>query len=217
MPLRLDLHVHTINSKDGHTNLEDLPHVVLNRGLDGIAVTDHNVLSKIQFKEIIIIPGIEVSTAHGHMLALNVRESITKGLSADETVEMIHNQSGLAILPHPYDFLRSSLRPKRLLRNADAVETVNASSPLFPLSKWFAERFAQSRRLPVTGGSDSHLPETIGNGYTLIDVESTSIDDIVEAIRKGRTQAFGSAVSLFDRARKLKLDVDKRFRRKLDV
>ncbi len=217
MPLKFDLHVHTVNSKDGHTSLEDLPRVVLNHGLDGIAVTDHDVLSKVQSKEITVIPGIEVSTRHGHMLALNIRESIRKGLPADETVEIIHDQNGLAVLPHPYDFLRSSLRPKKLLRKADAVETVNASSPLFPLSKWFAERFAASRGLPVTGGSDSHLPQTIGDGYTLIDVESTHIDDIVEAIRKGRTQAFGRPVSLVNRARELKLDIDKRLMLRLDV
>lgn len=208
MPLKLDLHVHTINSKDGHTRLQDLPRIVLNHGLDGIAVTDHNVLSKVRSKEIAIIPGVEVSTRNGHMLALNVGELIEKGLPADETVERIHEQNGLAVLPHPYDFLRSSLRPKILLRKTDAIETVNASSPLFLLSKWFAEKFAESRGLPVTGGSDSHIPQTIGNGYTLIDVESTNVDDIIEAIRKGRTKAFGRPVSLLNRARKLRLDID---------
>jgi predicted metal-dependent phosphoesterase TrpH len=207
MLLKLDLHVHTTYSSDGHTTPQDLSRIVLKRGLDGVAVTDHNVLSRIHADEIIVIPGIEISTKHGHILALNVHEPVKREMSADETVEMIHSQGGLAILPHPYDFFRSSLRPRRLLARADAVETVNASSPFFALSKWFAARFASSANLPVTGGSDSHLPQTIGDGYTVIDTASRSIDEVVEAIRKGRTRACGNPISLLNRARKLKLDI----------
>ncbi len=212
MLLKLDLHVHTINSRDGHTRPEDLSKIVPSRGLDGVAVTDHNVLSMIKVDRIIIIPGIEISTRHGHLLALDAQDPVKRGLSADETVETIHRQNGLAVLPHPYDFLRSSLRPRRLLKEVDAVETVNASSPFFALSKWFAEGFANHASLPVTGGSDSHIPETVGNGYTIVDAESRSVDSIIEAIRKGRTQAYGKPVSLISRAKKLRLDMcGKRF------
>jgi predicted metal-dependent phosphoesterase TrpH len=207
MLLKLDLHVHTVYSKDGHTMPQDLSRIVSKRGLDGVAVTDHNVLSRIHAVGIIVVPGIEVSTRHGHLLALNVDQPIKRGVSVKETVEMIHSQSGLAVLPHPYDFLRSSLRPRRLLTKADAVETINASSPFFGLSKWFAERFADSVGLPVTGGSDSHLPQTIGDAYTVIEAASRSVDDVIEGIRKGRTQAYGKPVSLLNRVRKLKLDI----------
>jgi len=186
----------------------------MSRGLDGVAVTDHNVLSRMRSEEIIVIPGVEISTRHGHLLALDVKDPVKRGLSAEETVEKIHGQDGLAVLPHPYDFVRSSLTPLRLLKSADAVETVNASAPFFSLSKWLAERFARHASLPVIGGSDSHLPETIGDGYTVIDAESRSIDDVVNAIRNGRTWAYGRPISFINRARKLKLDIfDKHLRR----
>jgi hypothetical protein len=217
MLLKIDLHVHTVNSSDSYTLPGDLPRIVLDRGLDGVAVTDHNVLSRVHAEKITVIPGIEISTRHGHMLALNINEPIRRGLSADETVEIIHGQGGLAVLPHPYDLLRSSLRPRKLLTRVDAVETVNASAPLFGLSKWFAERFADSANIPVTGGSDSHLPQTIGTGYTVINADSRSIDVVIEAIRKGKTQAYGSPISLSNRARKLRLDISKHFGRRSDA
>lgn len=210
MILKLDLHVHTTYSGDSHTTPQDLLGMVTKHGLDGVAVTDHNILSRFRIEGMIVVPGMEISTKHGHLLALDVNTPVKRNMSADETVETIHAQGGIAVLPHPYDMLRSSLRPKRLLKRVDAVETVNASAPFFVLSKWFAEGFARHANLPVTGGSDSHLPETIGNAFTLVDTESPSVDDIIDSIRMGKTQASGGPVSLLNRARKLRLDLDRK-------
>ena len=168
------------------------------------------MLSRVDTEEIIISHGIEISTRKGHLIALNVKKPIKKCMGVDETVDMIHAQNGLVVLPHPFDIFRSSIKPKNFSKSIDAIETINASSPFFYLTRTMAEKFANSRKLPVTGGSDSHIPQTIGDGYTIIDTTSRRLDDIMDALIKGRTQAVGNPLSLINRARKMNFDL-KRF------
>ncbi|MCJ7574156.1 histidinol-phosphatase, partial [Candidatus Bathyarchaeota archaeon] len=57
--------------------------------------------------------------------------------------------------------------------------------------------------LPVTGGSDSHIPRTIGRAYTVVDSASSEVEDIIEAIKRGRTEAIGSGTSVTERLEKV--------------
>ncbi|MBS7634607.1 hypothetical protein KEJ34_03805 [Candidatus Bathyarchaeota archaeon] len=67
------------------------------------------------------------------------------------------------------------------------------------MSKKFAVRY----RMPQTAGSDSHIPETIGSAYTIIENDEASVDDIIEAIRKGLTVPFGKGIPLILRIKKI--------------
>jgi len=208
LPLKIDMHVHTCYSEDAVTTLEDLVLYSKRRGLDGIAVTDHNTVDgAIKAKEttgLILIPGIEVSTVSGHVLGLNLTTPIPKGLGLDETVEKIHEADGIAVAAHPSAFLKSHLGSDVLKRavKMDAVEVINSSNFPFSLLTHLNRRLASQLNLPQTAGSDSHIPETIGLAYAIVDAEP-DIDDIIEAIKKGSAVPYGRSIPLGLRLKKI--------------
>jgi len=207
--LRLDLHVHTVFSGDSINDLDDIIRYVKLRKLDGIAITDHNTVEgALSFQKainkIIVIPGIEVSTSKGHILGLNVTEVIPKGLDPVETVDLIHEAGGIAVMAHPFAIHKHSLRenPISSKLKLDAIEVINSSVfPFYPLHL-LSKRLASKLRLPQTGGSDSHFPETIGLAYTLINAQPR-IDNIILAIKKGRTEAKGRPIPITLRFKQL--------------
>ena len=205
MPLlKLDLHVHTVSSYDAHTKREDLPAIIKSRGLDGVAVTEHNIFDPPRFDDALILPGVEISSRDGHIIALGINEMIQPRLPADETIQRIHNQDGVAIIPHPYDPVCQCIKIARLKTRPDAVETVNADALSFYISNWLARRDSTKFKLPQVGGSDSHIPQTIGDAYTLIDTKSKDLKDILDGIRSGKVSGEGRATSIMNKMRKLR-------------
>jgi predicted metal-dependent phosphoesterase TrpH len=199
--MRLDLHVHSQYSPDSHSSIEAILKQAQEAGLDGIAITDHNsvqsffVASKLAEDlglDLIIVPGAEISTSEGHLIALGTHNLLPSGLSAVETIEHAHDNGGIAVAPHPYAFFRQGIRNlqgKRL----DAVETFN-SKHLFGFSNYLAYRSARKLNLGVTGGSDSHKVETIGFGYTEVNIaDGADVAQILQAIKTCKSQAKGRA------------------------
>jgi len=215
-PLKIDLHVHTCYSYDGFTTLEEVLANSKRRGLDGVAVTDHGTLAgalrliKAKTKGLIVIPGMEIETLQGHVLALNVTTPIPPKLRASETIQKIHEAGGIAIVCHPRVIYKVRWRPKTFSAlKFDAVEVVNSATFPFSLSTRLSRSLATRFSLPQTGGSDSHLPQTIGMAYTLIDADP-EVDEIVQAIKEGATVPCGKPISLAMRFKKVFLDVKKR-------
>ena len=204
MPLlKLDLHVHTVGSPDAHTRIEDLPEIIRAKGLDGLAVTEHNNFDPPSFSDVLIVPGVEISSRDGHVLALGVRESIPSRLSADETITRIHDQGGIAIIPHPHDPVSERVKIAQLKVRPDAVETVNADALSFQISNWLARRDARKFGLPQVGGSDSHIPQSIGDAYTIVDSTSRDVRDVLESIKAGKAHPEGHPTSILNKIRKL--------------
>ncbi|MCW4010117.1 MAG: CehA/McbA family metallohydrolase [Candidatus Bathyarchaeota archaeon] len=196
MVVNADLHVHSIYSSDSFISPKDLIYFAKKRGLNAVAVTDHNrvegalkIAKETSFR---IIPGIEVSSMHGHIVGLNVTEVIPKGLSADETVDRIHAAGGVAVACHPYTFFKYSLK-EHVSAKFDAVEIINARAFPFGRSVRKAEEAAKRFGLSRVAGTDAHYGPQIGFAYTAIDAEP-NVDDIAEAILKGRCQPFGTSV-----------------------
>ncbi len=209
MRLRIDLHVHTRDSLDSHISLDHAARRCREENLDGFAVTNHDFFSDIPSSwlkktDLVILRGMEVSARGAHILALDINEEVDMGLGIRETVEKIHEQGGLAIIAHPYSVLRTWVNRREIeAAGFDLVEVANAYQ--FPYG-WMLERntrLAQELGLPQTGGSDAHIPRTVGRAYTVLEVDERSEEGVLEALRKGKTKAEGRGISLAER---LKLD-----------
>ena len=191
--MKFDLHIHSTYS-DGHADVKEIIKAAKRRGLDGIALTDHDTMRGIPVArkyirdrrlDLILIPGIEVTTSEGHLLVLGVDEPPEKKLSPEETIEMAHDLGGIADVPHPYHPFRHAIGR---IPDADAVEVYN-SKHLFGLANGRAKLEAKRRGMSMVAGSDSHFADTVGLGVTEIDAED--VDGVLEAIRAGRTKILG--------------------------
>lgn len=210
MRLRLDLHLHTTKSIDSTVELEDAARRCREEGLDGFAVTDHDELSKIpsEFSEnsgIIIIPGMEVSADGAHILAFDIEEPIPPQLPIPETVDLIHDQGGIAIVAHPYSVFRAWVNGREIEEAGfDCIEVANAAQ--FPYGWMLSKNTVLARKLglPETGGSDAHIPRTIGRAYTILEAKTRDVEGVLRALRKGDTEARGRGITLAERLKIVK-------------
>jgi hypothetical protein len=196
LPLKVDLHVHTFYSYDSTITPKELVIWAKKRGLDAVAVTDHDVLGGAlklsKNKDFLIIPGIEVSTLCGHVLGIDVSERIPPKLDVTRTIEKIHEAGGIAIAAHPTAIYRGKLR-RHVTGEFDAVEVINASSFPFRFSNYVNRKIAQRFNLPQTGGTDAHTALEIGMAYSLVDANLEK-DEIISAIKNGKVKACGKAI-----------------------
>ena len=198
--LTVELHAHSDLSYDGRDPVEKLLQQAATVELDALAVTDHDAIEASLAAAdlaadygLVGIPGMEVTCAAGHVLAIGVEELIPSGLSFTETIDTIHDRGGIAIVPHPFQEFRSGVLANispRELSAADAIEVYN-SRLLTGRANRQAKRFAQRNGMPMTAGSDAHIFEMVGQAVTNVDADERSVDAILDAIVQGRTSVEG--------------------------
>ena len=217
--LKLDLHIHSQYSEDATGSPKDIIKILQKKGLQGMAITDHNTVEgglkalKVKPKEFIVIPGVEISTKDGHMLALNVTENIKRHLSVEETVEKIIDAGGLPVVPHL--FRNMSGIKKEKLRNIrtkiSAIEVFNSCS--LPQTNLKTAKIAKEYGLGGTGGSDAHDPIYAGYAYTTIDNTDINIDSILSEINKKKTWGEGITMPLEYRQDRMMKSIKQFFQR----
>jgi len=204
LQLKIDLHVHSNYSYDSLITPEELVFYAKKRELDGVAITDHDridgALKIAKETNFLIIPGIEISSLNGHIIALNVQEGIPQKLSVDETVDRIHELGGIAVACHPIALFKGSLG-KHTNSKFDAVEVINSSAFPFNYSMRRSQQIASRLRLPCVAGSDAHYGPEIGHAYTIINAE-LNVEEIIKAIKKGLCQPFGKPIPLTTRLKR---------------
>lgn len=209
--MKLDPHIHSIYSEDARSKPKDIIKQALRLGLDAIAISDHNSVkgSKIAIElskkidNLLIVPSIEISSSKGHILGFGVKTLIPQGLSPEETIERIHDEGGIAIVPHPFSLYRNGLffKDRKNINNLvnfeepnsiEGVEVLNARY-IFGYSNNRANKLANKHDLAKIGSSDSHFIDSIGDCYTEItDIDDEpTVEDIIESIRSKKSIAKG--------------------------
>ncbi|WP_129113158.1 CehA/McbA family metallohydrolase [Halegenticoccus tardaugens] len=204
LTVRIDPHVHSTASYDANAPVELVLEQAAEIGLDAVVVTDHDVIHEsLRAAELaplyglVGIPGVEVSTAHGHLLAIGVEEMPPRRAPLDETVAWIHDRGGVAIVPHPFQRSRHGVK-RRYLDDCDPVDAVEVyNSWLFTGYKnRRARRFADAKGYPGVAASDAHSVPLVGRAYTEITIDGATRADldaalILDAIRDGETAIRG--------------------------
>lgn len=179
---RADMHMHT-NASDGAVHVRQLlEHICRYRNLDVVAITDHDRLDasvwayehqdRYPFE---VVPGVEVTSCEGHVLAWWVTQTIPAGLNLEETVQAIHEANGVAVLAHPFQVQICETRQgaKRYASDMhlikrigfDAVEVVNAAA--FPVgSNLLTKVLCHDIGVACVANSDAHTPNGVGSGMT---------------------------------------------------
>lgn len=192
----LDLHNHTRYSPDSRVKPGDVVAAAARMGLQGVAITDHNAIGGVveaealAGRDFLVIPGVEVSTRSGHILAYGAREAIARDASVAETVEGIVAAGGVAVAAHPYR-VWSGLGAHGLSEASfPAYETCNART--LGRGNERAREMARARKVGETGGSDSHFLDEVGRALTEFDTGTVRVDDAIQMIGQGRTIARGT-------------------------
>jgi len=196
-----DLHIHSIHSYDGTSTVPAiLKHVSEKTKLNVIAITDHDSMEGVnQAQELApkyglqVIPGCEIASAQGHVLALFIHDRIPAGLSLIETLLLIGEQGGLAIAAHPEAKGTSSLRFETIREAcshpfaSQVLVGVEAFNGGLVYTRSNIPTVVQSARLPLAqvGNSDAHILSMIGNGASYF--PGSSIADLRVALKQKQT------------------------------
>jgi hypothetical protein len=172
--IHCDLHMHTDHSPDCATPVEVLLETAKERGLDAIAITDHNEISgALEARQtakriggIKVIVAEEVKTAsEGEVIGLFLEEKIERGMSMTETIAEIRRQGGLVYVPHPFDRFHSVPDYEHLLKIVEEIDILEVFNPRIALSAFNEEavRFARKYAIVPGAGSDSHVAQGLGS------------------------------------------------------
>jgi predicted metal-dependent phosphoesterase TrpH len=208
---KADLQLHS-NLGDGLSSIEAILDSAERTGLDVIALTDHDdirgafalrELAARRSSPVAVVPGVEVTTRSGHLLALWIEDDVPMFSSLAQALLRIHQAGGVAIVPHPLSYLTFSIGEGALrqlaaygddARMVDAIEVRNPS---------YAGRVRASRaawlnthvlRIAETGSSDAHHAALVGTCWT--EFPGRTPDDLRIALRRHATRADGRGWTL---------------------
>jgi len=202
-----DVHTHTMYSgfskysylsfPDSVTTPKKSVRVAEKKGLDLLCITDHNTIkgaveAKKYNSELVVI-GEEILSKSGEIIALFIQEEIKPGLSAEETIELIHEQDGIAFAPHPFSVYCSCVGKELHGLRLDGIEVFNS---LHRDGYSNAIALESCNGHAKMGGSDAHSSSMIGNGYTTF--SGNSQEEFRSAIKNKHTSYGGKPAPLKD-------------------
>jgi len=214
--IKADMHIHTkysglmkymgLKFPDSVEEPKNVMKWARKNDIDVVAITDHNTIrgaleTKKLEKEygVEVIVGSEIMSKDGEIIGLFLNQEIPAGLSAEETIEKIHEQGGLAIAPHPYSPICKALGDKIFELKLDGAEVFNAYHRDGIVNNLALDRIMKNHHkcpIAVLGNSDAHLAKMVGKGHTKF--KGNSADDLYDAIVKRKTSFGGAPTPLSD-------------------
>lgn len=202
--MKFDLHVHSNYSRDGYLDTKSLIKIACRKGLNGVAVTDHNTIKgglkarNYQKKNIKVIVGSEISTDRGEVIGLFLEEEI-KPKTFLEVVQEIKDQNGVVVIPHPFDEIRGNgiMPDKEDVPQVDCVEVFNSRCLLEKYNQTAME-FAGKYNLKISAGSDAHFANEIGKAGIKTDLVIDQQEELKELLLKGDITFFGEKSSFIN-------------------
>lgn len=206
--MKADLHIHS-NFSDGISSPQEIVKAAIEKGIDCICITDHQeirgAIEAMRFgfdKDILVIPGIEITTKSGDVLGINVKKIIPNGLSMKETIKEIRRQGGIAAIPHFFAWPLNNFRGKKEdFLAVDAIEIFSAS--LFNFLNEKAFNLSRKYNLPFTAGSDAHRADFVGKGFLETSKDIFSEKDLIKEIMENRVEAKGKVLRPWEMAKNL--------------
>jgi len=197
---------------DGLSSIEEVLESAERIGLDVIALTDHDDirgafalrdLATQRSSPVEVVPGIEVTTRSGHLLALWVEDEIPMFCSLAQAIHRIHEGGGIAVVPHPLSYLTFSIGEGALGQLAASGKTEGLVDAIEVRNPSYAGRVRASRaawlnahvlRIAETGSSDAHHAALVGTCWT--DFAGQTADELRSALRLRATKADGRGWTL---------------------
>lgn len=187
---RLELHAHTIYSKDCLTKLDQLQGICQRRRIDKLAITDHDTaraaLELVRLYPMWIIPGEEIMTTEGELLAWYIKEEVPPKLTPEETIRRLRDQNAVIGIAHPFDrYRRGAWKLEQLLRIVDLVDCIEVFNArcLHNEDNLQALAFAREHNKLMTSGSDAHGRPEYGQAVTITRPFANTADGLRQALQ----------------------------------
>jgi len=202
MEMKIQLHMHTTESRGTRIKYDSIitPKKAVDTlkkgGFAAFAVTDHNTTTAFHKIEdyakkngLILIKGIEVNTADGHLIGLGIHEGIEKNLkrtmSALEVGDIIKESGGYVYVPHPFDIKREGLGRK--IKEVEGIVEVFNSMNIYGFEDKYARYFAKKFGRPIAAGADAHMLSMLDLGTIIVNSEPEE-HSILKSIVKGKVK-----------------------------
>ena len=198
-----DFHVHSFPG-DGTLPPWDLAHEARRRGLDAIALTNHNQMLSSRVatlmpeaaRDVLLLPGEELTTARYHLALVGISQPVDWRLPLTAATDAVHRQGGAAIIAHPVRDFWPALDASAI----DAVDAVEVAHPIMfnpryreELAAFYARAIVEHPGIAPIGSSDFHQLADVGQCRTYAFVTSRTVSGVVDAVRNHRTVACDAA------------------------
>lgn len=208
--LKVDFHTHTDDDPKDYIDFtaEELIDRAAERGLDALAITNHDVITFSRELEdyaaargVLLMPGVELTLSNKHVVVLTPDSAKAKNFRSLDDLPAIRSDGNLIIAPHPF-YPGSRCLKSRLeahIGSFDAIEFSFFYSHFINPNKKAVELAGASGK-PLVGSSDCHNIWQVGITYSLVEAEKT-VSSLIRAVKEGRVEVATAPLSIWTMGR----------------